>query len=69
MKRRSIVNVLAFLFVKLAFYFLVALVFVLLMRWAEIVSVFSWKYVVVLTLAIFAFSVVLVHPYPIMRGK
>ncbi len=48
-------SVVAALLVKLVFYFLVSLLFIMLFQWAGISS-FNIKYVVVLTLGLFLFS-------------
>mgnify|MGYP001186250405 CR=1 FL=1 len=49
-------SVMAALLVKLVFYFLISLLFIIIFQWAGISS-FSIKYVIVLALGLFFFSI------------
>jgi|GEM_PF-6828949 len=55
-KEFIIKSMMAALLVKLVFYFLVSLLFIMLFQWAGISS-FSIKYVVILALGLFFFSI------------
>ncbi len=52
----------AALLVKAAFYLIISIILIWLMKWAEIIKMFSWKYVVVLAIGMLLFSVMF-KPY------
>lgn len=51
-------QLLAALSVKFAFYFIISLFFIWLLKWAEIIKAFSLKYVLVLTIGLLLFSII-----------
>jgi len=52
MIKEGFVSFMSALLVKLAAYFLISLLYVLLILWAGIIENFSWRYVIVLTVTL-----------------